>query len=546
MGALKFFDSSTMILPKQTVSYCFPSTYTPLMGDASFRPVDKLLAEMRHVNITRALVFNGRSILLHPRYGDLELIEHVKGIKGLYPTWFLLPKVLRELPPLPQLLDEMEFYGVKAARMVPGPGGWGSTFTFGHGLEEWCVGSVLNALEDRGMPLFLGADETKISELCRNHPGLTVVWRGGNRVTIYPLLRKYENLYLSTRSLHRYRLLEEVVELIGADRIIFGTSYPTSPSCQVNQVMYADLTEAQKRRIASENLERILGGGVSEEIMPGEESSAVSEITDAARNGRKLSGFVSIDCHVHVGERAGFTVPPYGTEQLVKTMNAVGLSKACINHYWGLYGDMIEANTRVAQMVDEYPNRFIGVGIIDPNYDSKQVKAEIKRCVEDLGFTMIKIHPSSSCHGVSLLDPSYEPVWEGAEKYGYIILTHTTKKYEGSEAEPKHVDILAEKHPNIIFIMGHAGNNYIGLKESIEIAKKHKNVYLDISGNPAFTGRIELIVREVGVHKVLFGTDWDYFDLYWAMGSVLYAKLRDEEKKLILGGNIARLLKLKT
>ena len=55
---------------------------------------------------------------------------------------------------------------------------------------------------------------------------------------------------------------------------------------------------------------------------------------------------------------------------------------------------------------------------------------------------------------------------------------------------------------------------------------------------------IEQFVREVGADRILFGSDMPFVNANAQIGKILYAKIPDEDKRKILGLNMAELIKL--
>ena len=95
-------------------------------------------------------------------------------------------------------------------------------------------------------------------------------------------------------------------------------------------------------------------------------------------------------------------------------------------------------------------------------------------------------------------------------------------------------------------MLGHSGNNLEGLNICIEIAKKRDNVYLGTSDILfAYNGILEYTVNQVGPDKISFESDACYLDFKYSLGTIIYAKISDEDKARILGLNMARILKLK-
>ena len=73
---------------------------------------------------------------------------------------------------------------------------------------------------------------------------------------------------------------------------------------------------------------------------------------------------------------------------------------------------------------------------------------------------------------------------------------------------PRHLDAVATRFPRVKIIMAHLGHPYEG--ECIVVARKHPNIYADISAihyRPFQLYQSLMLVQEYGVwHKLLFGT----------------------------------------
>ena len=77
----------------------------------------------------------------------------------------------------------------------------------------------------------------------------------------FPLLERFENLYLEASGLLLYDQIEHYVEKFGSKRLVFGTGYPNLPiDINTNRIIMADISESDKENIASGNLEKIIGG----------------------------------------------------------------------------------------------------------------------------------------------------------------------------------------------------------------------------------------------------------------------------------------------
>ncbi len=77
----------------------------------------------------------------------------------------------------------------------------------------------------------------------------------------FPLLERFENLYLEVSGLLLYDQIEHYVEKFGSKRLIFGTNHPQLP-IEINtaRMILADISETDKQDIVFNNLTEIIGG----------------------------------------------------------------------------------------------------------------------------------------------------------------------------------------------------------------------------------------------------------------------------------------------
>ena len=87
------------------------------------------------------------------------------------------------------------------------------------------------------------------------------------------------------------------------------------------------------------------------------------------------------------------------------------------------------------------------------------------------------------------------------------------------------------------------------VEQFIKVAERFPNVFLDLSA-VALLYKIEEAAGRLGVRRLVWGTDGPYKNpdvVAYArteLDKIRQLKLSDQDKQLILGGNIARLLKL--
>lgn len=166
----------------------------------------------------------------------------------------------------------------------------------------------------------------------------------------------------------------------------------------------------------------------------------------------------------------------------------------------------------VAGYVAAHPDRLIGFLSVDPTQIGWE--AELRDGHERLGLRGIKLLPMYA--GFQPDDQLLDPLWSYAQKHKLPVLLHTGTTFVSQapleHTLPRHLDRVAARFPEAKIIMAHLGHPYEG--ECVAVARKHPNVYADISAlhyRPFQLYHSLMLVQEYGIwHKILFGTDYPF------------------------------------
>jgi uncharacterized protein len=123
-----------------------------------------------------------------------------------------------------------------------------------------------------------------------------------------------------------------------------------------------------------------------------------------------------------------------------------------------------------------------------------------------------------------------------------VIFQHTWIKITGNlpgESTPMDVATLAARHPEASIICGHAGGDW---EQGIRAVRASRNVTVDLGGGDPVAGITEMAVRELGAERVLYGSDVPGRSFATQLAKVQGANIPEESKRLILAGNLKRLL----
>ena len=103
---------------------------------------------------------------------------------------------------------------------------------------------------------------------------------------------------------------------------------------------------------------------------------------------------------------------------------------------------------------------------------------------------------------------------------------------------------LVESLPDMDVVIAHLGG--YGIYDwSIDLMKKYKNVYFDISAHGTdYEGMLLDAVNSVGSERILYGSDFPGYESRPFIDAVLRSGLRDDDIEAVFAGNAKRLLRL--
>jgi len=251
--------------------------------------------------------------------------------------------------------------------------------------------------------------------------------------------------------------------------------------------------------------------------------------------------FFIADAHMHLGEDWYIFIPGSGFDALIASMKRFGIKRAYSSHYRWLSSRFKEAVAASIEGYERSEGAIPFLGAYDPRMEKESLNA-FDKCLKEKGFVGIKIHPSF--HGVSADDGRYAPVWKYASQQELPVLSHTWSVTDNPVQKlsvPHLFTRYIEEYPDVKFILGHSGGRGEGQKEAVALAQKYENVHMDIAGDIFCLDLIARMVKSVGAEKILFGTDWPWFDAGVYIPRILLSPISEKEKAFILGLNALRI-----
>src|SRR5215470_16038954 len=263
-----------------------------------------------------------------------------------------------------------------------------------------------------------------------------------------------------------------------------------------------------------------------------------------------------VDIHVHFDEKN-----PDFVSDFLKLSERLNLTACMLTPF--------ASRKVVAEAARKYPKQIIPFGFVD--LDAPDVVKQVEE-LHGLGYRGLG---ELEFVKKPYIDPSYFPVYELANRYGWIVLFHTgivlRAKFDEPEdvasgrMRPIHLEEIARRFPKITVLGAHCGNPEY--EWAAEIARWNSNVFFDLSGSTLtkMHGRLADFKRifwwsgqpqdsktpdgdTSAFVKLVFGSDTDLKNIEGVMGQyhAMFeaCDVPERTRKMIMGGTLSKLLGL--
>lgn len=259
-----------------------------------------------------------------------------------------------------------------------------------------------------------------------------------------------------------------------------------------------------------------------------------------------------IDSHAHVrlADNDGLDDDqPRGTAALRALDATAGVQRSALIVMAGA-GDPAAAraqNDALIAAAAADPGRFYPVASVHP-MDGDAAIAELERLAA-LGVKQIKLHPNAQSFDVA--DPAVARITARCGELGLTVLLDSYNPLD--PAQVSKLVALAMSQPGTRFVLAHM--TFSQFRETLVFAmlrrlKGSDNVWFDLS----FTASVfadspveaELVwtMRQIGMDRILFGSDWPLEDPAVAIAAVRRLDLTPAEERQVFHDNVVALLDL--
>ncbi len=240
-----------------------------------------------------------------------------------------------------------------------------------------------------------------------------------------------------------------------------------------------------------------------------------------------------IDFHTHIF--GGVYAPAIDPKHFISVMDRNHIEKSLLLPYDGFFSNFQQDNDLISRIVGQYPDRFAGLGTINPRH--VDALGEIGRCLDETNLIGFKFHSWLQAFGP--LDVDFLRLAEEGNRRKALFFFHDgTPPY----SEPFQLAEIARRFPDLTVVLGHSGLPDLW-RESMLSALKYDNVWLCFCGTPHW-GMKEITERMNG-ERIVWGTDYPAAkeqDVTERIKQVQYLPFSDSIKDKILYKNAKRLL----
>ena len=277
-----------------------------------------------------------------------------------------------------------------------------------------------------------------------------------------------------------------------------------------------------------------------------------------------------VDTHVHVWEidpprypvgptAPGFTgLPdePATAGELLAEMDGHGVDwTVLVQTSWSTWD-----NGYIADSVQAHPDRFIGMGLVDPQDPGN---AQLARYwLQDRGLAGFRLHPMYYPDEPVLTKAANQPLWEEIEALEAVVQLHMQPQFADQ------VDAIARRHPQVTLIIDHLGYPSVDQAQApqplLDLARL-PNLRLklsDVAGRSQqaypfrdMHGIVSQLVGAFGAERTMWGTgypghhrtkhNWPTLERELALIQEGLPFLTAAQRERILGGTAAEVWQLR-
>ena len=244
-----------------------------------------------------------------------------------------------------------------------------------------------------------------------------------------------------------------------------------------------------------------------------------------------------IDLHSHLGKWF-FPIEKTSIDDFLKIMEKNEIELSVLSSIMANVYDFQEGNKELLKAIKHQQN-LLGYLFLNPNYLKESFSQMDRYLAEEKFIGLGELYDGGYIGSQTLNCDAHKRIFERLlKKFSQrIVLFHCW----GKTGVLRLLEV-AREFPEINFIAGHMGNP--DWEIAAKTFKKVKNVYLEICSSYPIAGKIESVVKEIGVERVIFGSDSSLINPAFIIGMVIDSEISKKDKEKIFYLNAKKLLNL--
>ncbi len=229
----------------------------------------------------------------------------------------------------------------------------------------------------------------------------------------------------------------------------------------------------------------------------------------------------------------------FSTNRLIKEMDYYRIKEGLVFHSLSKEYHPKVGNKELLNEI-KVNDRLHGCWVLLPSHTEEMDSPEmIVRKMLRSGIKVVRLFPKS--HFYKLSGWCMGDTLAVLEKHRVpVLLDFETEHPFFDTIDWEAVAMICLEYPNLPVVL-----MQIGLRTNrmlYPLLAKCKNLHIDISGYWIYCG-IESICKSFGADRVLFGTRLPLYDPGFSLGMLSYSNIAIEEKRLIAGDNLRRMIR---
>jgi 2,3-dihydroxybenzoate decarboxylase len=218
------------------------------------------------------------------------------------------------------------------------------------------------------------------------------------------------------------------------------------------------------------------------------------------------------------------------------------------------------SNDEIAAAVKKYPTRFAGFCSV-PLQDPNAAADELERAITKLGLQAVMVNENTPSRW--LADQKYNVFFECLAKLNVPIYLHAdgpSQEDSGLHVVPEVMRLvesdLLVRHPNLQFILGHAGESFPFWLNRLDgrwrdhpdrpqkFSGYFKSNFYVTTSSQCWPTLLDFLIASLGSDRIMFATDYPYEVTEAAVKFIDTAPISDADREKICHSNAEKLLRL--